>query len=337
MTDHDWDGDGGAGGSARPIGGTAAGEPGAEASGSRSANVVPFPGNWFGSVDDLVPVHPEPESPALRAGSSVSVAPSIPQAWAPRVAALPPIPEPPAGAAADASAFWAGEAFASDSPAITGPDSAGITGPEVPGVTAPDSPGVLADEEGEPSDTEVALAIESEEAAPSHRRRWAPLLAATLAMAAGGALLVERVLPAATTPTARHHGGVARHGQDTPRGLTQTVTSPVTVTTTVEARGHRRRSPAASRYKLAGRGASSATAELAADHRADTAAAQQTPVSGQRSSSAQRASNSGPRAGGGTSAASSTPPATTNRTSGTARPTSGCSTQSPDSGCLPNG
>ena len=84
MTDRESDIDGQAGGTAGSASGTADGLDRSSRLGSRggprcgrggqplrvagdtspdprSANVVPFPGSWFGSVDDLVPIHPEPE------------------------------------------------------------------------------------------------------------------------------------------------------------------------------------------------------------------------------------------------------------------------------------
>lgn len=87
MTDDDWEVERGTGKSGGATSGTA-GRSRRTKPGSRSANVVPFPGNWFGSVEDLVPVHPEQDSsePAV------------------------PVVELRAEQVSDANAFWEGEA-----------------------------------------------------------------------------------------------------------------------------------------------------------------------------------------------------------------------------------
>lgn len=385
MTDHDWEGDGGAGGSAGAISGTADGRRGrprsekpgspgharSEKSGSRAANVVPFPGNWFGSVDELVPVHPEPRPPAGQSEPetpTVKIAPSIPEAWEPRVRIVPPAADPPAdaepmadveatadaevtahaevteaaGLTADASAFWAGEASPLQE-VIAAPVDSPPTLAEVPSVAA--EPELEIDSSSVDSvsipESPAPAAVDSEAQATRGRRgRWAPALAALVAAVAGGVLLVAHALPVGSTRGAGHVGGsLSARGRHKARALTQTVASPVTVTRTVEARDRPGRSSARTRHKAAGRGSNTAADAVGSDHAVDVANSQQTPASNHQSSaSGKPTAASGHGSSPGTSTSASTgPPVAPKHSANSARSTSDCSTQSPDSGCLPNG
>jgi hypothetical protein len=207
LPDHDWEVDGPADGSTGIDGGAADRRPGREKPDPPTANVVPFPGNWFGSIDELVPIHSETGARQLTPIGD---------------GAAPP-PESTAEPTPDASAFWEGEAA---------PLQRVVAAP-----TDPASPLVDADLIPEPETAETGDA-------PQPRRRVrAPALAVlVLAAAAAGVLLVVHVIPVGPGSRAARDRGLtaaasARHAKQV---VTQTVTSPVrTVTTTILARTHR--------------------------------------------------------------------------------------------------
>jgi hypothetical protein len=204
LPDHDWEVDGRAGGSTGTDGGAADRRSGREKPDARAANVVPFPGNWFGSVDELVPIHSEADAPQLTTFAK---------------AAAPP-PESSAEPTPDASAFWDGEAA---------PLQRVVAAP-----TDLPSPLVDADMLPEPGAAQTGDA-------PQRRGRVRAPALAVLAAAAAGVLLVVHVIPVGPgSRTARDHGlTAAASGRHDKQVATQTVTSPVTtVTTTTAARTH---------------------------------------------------------------------------------------------------
>ena len=191
---------------------------------SNPANVVPFPGNWFGSVDELVPVHPEPPASVVEIAT--------------------PVREAPAASAADASDFWEGEADAfGEVPTAADPQSsiallrspnAAKRGNSVPGgVATPDS------------HTQSGRDEQSASAPRSTNRtvRVRALAAAALVAAVAGVVLATHALTAVRDPKVdrgpQHLGTV--NGRNAARVVTQTVTTPVTVTTARPARKHRHR------------------------------------------------------------------------------------------------
>jgi hypothetical protein len=104
--DQDWEVDGATAGSAGGSGDEASRAERRESEsftiGSRPGNVVPFPGSWFGSVEDLVPVHPGPldstgELAAAAGESNVASAADASDFWegdADALEDLSPVPEP---------------------------------------------------------------------------------------------------------------------------------------------------------------------------------------------------------------------------------------------------
>ena len=179
-------------------------------------NVVPFPGDWIGSLDDLVPIEtgrPEPESP--RAG---------------------------------AAGFWEGDASAGhEAVAAPGPRSSvrGDLEDRRPGQTRPHRAGP-----GDPS-SDVRRPVRGQRrAAPvpetfrqGRRPRWLLVAALVLATLLGGAAFLLQ--PGVSTDRGSDAARAGRHQQVV---RTETLTTPVTVTTTVPvprqhgrsgARGHR--------------------------------------------------------------------------------------------------
>ena len=297
MTDHDWEADGRLSRSARAAN-ASAGDSSRGSTDPIATNVVPFPGSWFGSVRDLVPVHPREETSK---GTPT----------------VPPSSESSSERAPDANAFWDGE---------TGPLQ------EVVPVAL----------EADASRDQVLLTSDSDPTASAERvvgrgRGWAsPILMGLLAVAvAGGAPLMANALRVGRSPAARQPGVHTTPADGTDKRRVMTVPSSVTVTRTVPAnptrdsesganlnlgRGGVLREPrhggASSHPGAEGDNRSAATSVT---HQSVTESAHTNPVP-------TAAAN-----GGSSRPAASDP--VVNLSS--VRPTSACSTQSPDSGCLP--
>jgi len=327
MTDRDWEVDGADGGSAGAVSGAEA----RPAQSQRPANVVPFPGNWFGSVDELVPVHSEPEPVAVHPDPDLgSVAPE-PARMVPPLADLPgvfggpmkgpavatPPAEPPAGSAADASDFWEGDAAAlTEVPAATeSPSSIALL--RSPGAAKRKPPAEVADESYRSGDS--AGGVATDRRAPRRTRRAVVVAAALAVAAAAGALLLlmPHLLPRAPGSGAshRHTSLAATAARNSPLVVTQTQTitsAAVTVTTRQRARHHRHHVPKARVGGTPSRSASS-SGSVAHPSASDTVPAQ------------------------GATTPTSPPVVVSNHSSGTGSAASGttCAAQSPDSGCLP--
>lgn len=339
MPDHDWDGDGRAGGSAG-AGGGADRQSGREGAGPRgisgtravsdsrtasdtgaasdtpAANVVPFPGNWFGSIDELVPIHPEPA--------------------APRLTAVAPVATPPPDSTPDASAFWDGEAAPLQ---------------EVLAVPAH----LQSAEAAGPPLEEASVQQEGE---PRHRRRLrAPALATiVLTAAAAAALVVVQALPSGRGALATHDHGLTAAAGDRPNSkvVTQTVTSPA-ITVTTKPRAHTGRHGPRSGTRRTKRSATSRPVSTTANgtstvDRASTGDGASTgngasagngasistgASTSTKASTAQQPSTSDLAASHSTSSSDSvSPPASTSRNSADSGPHC-AGAQSPNSGCLP--
>ena len=173
MSDQDWEVDQRAGGGSGDHSGGAREAAPAEA-GSRSTNVVPFPGNWFGSLEDLVPLDREPERVSARALTSAA--------------------EPPATPAQDASAFWEGE------PAPLGDAVSALSDRGSPPESDPTA--------------RFAVEPEADGGAGRRRWLPAIYGALAIAAVAVGALFVVRALPIRNSPPAGNLGlAAAQKGQ----------------------------------------------------------------------------------------------------------------------------
>lgn len=332
MTDQDWEVDGAAGGAAgadgaRPGGGArltdeTPARAAARATGeartavtSESANVVPFPGNWFGSVDELVPVHPEP--------------------W-PSVAEVARAPvQPPAASAADAMDFWEGDAAALEEVSTATDPQSSIALLRSPGAAHRNDRRAGATVTIDPDSADGVDARSSGSRVPAKRSLWTRVVAVLMVTSAAGAVLLvthaltgglgSRAARNETGGGAPGRGGAAT-GQHQPRIVTQTVTTPVTVTTTLRTRRHRHR---ASSPRV---------------HRRTEATSRKAPVTTVAGTSVSGSGTSVPALSAGQATTpshdSSTGPShratpSSHRSAGSAPTGSSCAAQSPDSGCLP--
>jgi hypothetical protein len=265
MTDQGWgSADGSAGGTA--TGGKGGSDEGRDA-GADARKVVPFPREWYGSPDELVPIDlGPPRADATDAANSD---------------------------ATEAAAFWEGGAGADHE--LADPPDTREHDPATSSSAARAEPPRTSDRPTSPKPATRRLSIRP--------LAVAALLAVILAGMAG--LLVSGL----GTRRGTDPGAGARR-KDAARAVTQTVTTPVTVTTRVSARGTRGRRPSARRH-----------ADRPASDRAPsgTAVVQQ-PAATQPSDQTSLPSSE------------TTPPAKTG--SGSHRAGTGCA-QSPDSGCLP--
>jgi hypothetical protein len=265
MTDQGW---GGADGSAR---GTATGGKGGsdDVRDADARKVVPFPREWYGSPDELVPIDlGPPEADAADAAGS---------------------------AATEAAAFWEGDVGTERE--LADPADARRRDPATSRSAV----------QAEPTRTRDRPSPPEPPSRRSSRRRLAVAALLAVVLASVAAMLVSGLgAEHATDPGAR------TQRQDASRAVTKTVTTPVTVTTKVPARGTRgnRLSTRAHAGRQAGDSGQSGTAAVQ-----EPAAATQ-PASGQASVPSSETS----------------PPATTGGS--TQRAGTGCA-QSPDSGCLP--
>lgn len=315
MTDQDWEVDGAGGGSAGADSGAGAARPDRDGAGGTPANIVPFPGNWFGSVDELVPMRLEPR-------------PSV-------VETAPPDVEPAAASAADASDFWEGDADALEEVSTAEPQQSSIALLRSPGAakrrdraaraTATASSGASGDRDGA--------------ARPSTQRTvWARALAiVALVSSVGGVLLATHALPGvlgsgiAHRPTQpAHRGTVGR--RHTPRVVVPTVTTSVTVTTILRARKHRHPvATAGGRTRTGSKGRTGSTGKQPSQTTAASTSAAATGSATQTGSTEATSHTSEPPAASThNSAAVSNHDSTASGTTGT-----GCTAQSPDSGCRP--
>jgi hypothetical protein len=267
MTDQDW---GSADGSARgtATGGKRGSDDGRDAD-ADARKVVPFPREWYGSPDELVPIDlGPPKADGTDAANSDTT---------------------------EAAAFWEGGA-GTDHELADPPDT----------------------RQHDPSTSSSGVQAEPPRAndrstpptPPTRRFSIRPLAVAALLavlLAGAAAVLVSGLgTVGGTDPGAR----ARRH--DAARAVTKTVTTPVTVTTKVPARGTRGRRPSTGAHagRLSGDGA-----------QAGTAAAQQPATTTQPTSEQGAAPSS-----------ETSPPAKTSGGSHSAG--TGCA-ESPDSGCLP--
>lgn len=313
MTDQDWEVDGAGGGPAGADSGAGAARPDRDGVGGRPANVVPFPGNWFGSVDELVPLHPEPRTPGVEIA--------------------PPVVEPAAASAADASDFWEGDADALQEVSTAEEPQSSIALLRSPGAAKrrdrTTRAGATANSASS-GDRDERTGV----ARPSATRTvWVRALAVLiLASAAGGVLLATHALTGvlgsgiARRPVQLAHRGAAgrRH---TPPVVAPTVTTSVTVTTILRARKHR--------HRVAKAGARTRTGSERQKQPETTAAgtsAAATESAAQTLSTEEAVSHTSapPAAANHNSTVASNHDATASGTSGT-----GCAAQSPDSGCRP--
>jgi hypothetical protein len=310
LTDQDWDVEGGAGGAAS--GGDGSASPSAPADGrrdgaqrdARSAKVVPFPGNWFGAVEDLVPIYPDP----------VPIRPNpVPPEPVPRevepvhsVVGVVPQPNTPP---ADASDFWEGDAATLQELADTTDAPSSIALLRSPAAASrKSSRRVDADaaaQSGERDDGEVG----SPEKAGGRRRRALAIGGLLAAAVIGGGVLALNLLPgAAKSGAVRHPGALGAASARRPQAITDTITASVTVTTKAPRRTHRHHAIRTAGTKTTAAEVSKPTADSGADTASPTSEV---------------------------SPASTTPPAgSSSGSGGSAASGSGC-VQSPDSGCLP--
>jgi hypothetical protein len=189
--------DGTAGG---PAGGSMAGGEGGHVAGADAPNVVPFPRDWFGSVDDLVPIDLEPQS-----GSS-------------------------------AAAFWEGDAAVADDVAATRRQAEAGTGTS----NGFDTGGAFdAGSRGTSGTASATSTVRGGRARGSRQpigsRRgvaWKIVAVAILlaAVFGGAAFVLNR------NDAPRRHAAAVQGQKHAAKPLTETVTAPVTVTATVPAR-----------------------------------------------------------------------------------------------------
>jgi hypothetical protein len=225
MTDQDWEVDGATGGSAAASGETGAspagdaGSTGSSRSASdpsdpQNAKVVPFPGNWFGSVDELIPIHPEARAPVIELA---------PETFGPLNGDV---------AAADASDFWEGDADALEEVSIPAEPQSAIALLRSPGA-AKRKPA------SDRTTAESAASIGGQPVLATHRARRVVAVIAALALASVAVLLATGVLSGRADPGRAEHRGhhAAAAGHHAAPAVTQTITSAaVTVTTKVRAR-----------------------------------------------------------------------------------------------------
>jgi hypothetical protein len=262
---------------------------------------VPFPGNWFGSVDELIPIHPESRSPVIELAPEAADPVDIAAVGASYIAA-----DPVDVAAADASDFWEGDADALEEVSIPAEPQSAIALLRSPGAarrkTA--SGGLLGGVPEAPAGVEPAAGT----------RRLGQLFAVLAALVAAGVcvvLLATGALAGRADLSRPRHG--AHHAVVTGKhaGPAVTITSPaVTVTTTVRSRPRHH-------HKAARTGTARTTSPATAvNHVASqSGAATTTPPP--------------------STSKSSPPPSHVSATSTSSSSGSGCAAQSPDSGCLP--
>jgi hypothetical protein len=322
VTDHDWEVDGGAGGAAGGTSGSASGpepdtaESDTSTSDARSAKVVPFPGNWFGSVDELVPVHPEPVP--------IHAEPRDPPA-----AASSPLSEPPSSSPADASDFWEGDAATLQELATETDSRSSIALLRSPAAARRKSASRTT-AAGSPSSGESGTAAAAPLDAHKHRAPLAALAIVLLAAIVAGVLLAAHSFPGISgSGASRNPGRLAAVTQHKARVVTQTITSPVTVTTRARARTRPRAGKRSARKRTAGanaRGAASrgtSSAHIGASSTSDASSTGGEPSTGGESSSA------------GGSSEDASPPVTPSHSSVSTGQSGSSCVVSPDSGCLP--
>jgi hypothetical protein len=321
-----------------------------------ATNVVPFPGNWFGSVDELVPITParggghapapQPDGDARRAESSQGRSgPSGPRA-------VPPSSlEPPAsdldGAdylGADASAFWDGDALPVQDVVVTGAvaDAAGPAGrpasepaPAGLGSTAP------AAASARPNRFPLGRLVGGRSALPqAARARLTALALLVPGLIAGGFVLLGPAASprrSAQLPPDRRAPSTGR-SRSPERVITKTVADRVTVTQPTASRStgrrprHHVRRHRGAAPKLRSRSAGDSRVAVVSPPNAAAGAGSASatgPVVG---------TTSAPMSTGGSSRYSSSSSSTSAETTSSHGPSGarqhGC-VESPDSGCLP--
>lgn len=356
MKDQDQEVDEGATGTGTTARGGAAGTTvPTEPSAAAASNVVPFPRNWYGSVDELVPIHPAPEraagseaprGPEASTGTAggapraVAPAPVAPRPVTPsasRRVASQPAAAPPATVApvhvSDASAFWDGETTTVQEAVSSGPIVDVSYGPVV--------------------DASVADGTGPDSADP---RAWRPRLRRSrilaggvvlVALAVGGALLVADVV---SSGRSAHTGGTLADGGHGTAVVDQTVSEPVTVATTQSARttdhhhararaGTEQRSDAGSRVRAGSRAGAGRKAGVKPSSHGSRPSHQSTPRSKESQTPASTQSpeqSSAPEQVSTTTVVTSTLASSTSPTSAASSRSAGSScAESPDSGCLP--
>lgn len=329
MTDQDREVDGADGGSAGAGSGAEASRAQSQRPAKPPANVVPFPGNWFGSVDDLVPVHSEPEPAAVHPERDLGQSRLETAHVVPPLADLPgvfggpmkrpvaPVPaaEPPAASAADASDFWEGDAAALTEVPAASESRSSIALLRSPGAAKRKPVTKAADEPYRSSDAAGGVGTAAGRGRRASRMHRPVVKAAALLVAAAGVLLlvVPHLLPGARGSGASRHRASAT-ATTQPKSVavvTETFTSPaVTVTTGQRARRHRHHAP---KSRAGGRPPS---------------------ASSSRSAAHTSASDGGP-AHGDTAPPASAVVASHGSASSSGSSGTSCAAQSPDSGCLP--
>jgi hypothetical protein len=315
MTDQDWEVDGATGGSAPGSSGTGSSAAGAaggaddrrsapDPSGSPTAKVVPFPGNWFGSVDELIPIRPASRGPVIELAPDTGLA---------REGTGPLDVDV---AAADASDFWEGDADALEEVSVPAEPQSAIALLRSPG--APKRKPASGHTRGAQSGSST----EADPVSENHRARGVIAALVALAAAAVCVLLATGALSGRADPGKRLHTGhlATVAGHHAAPAVTQTITSAVTVTTTVRTRPHH---PRAARTGIARRAGTAGRTEVTHTTSGSTslngAASQTVP-----------ASTPPPSISTATSTPSHSSATSTSSSSG-----SGCAAQSPDSGCRP--
>jgi hypothetical protein len=358
LTDHDWDVDGVAGGSPGAPDGSVPKPP---APGSfAAANVVPFPGHWFGSVEDLIPLHPEDTGPSVDGSPPPADARTAPAEAAPPPAAPGPPPTAgdappatgsgPASTAADASDFWEGDAAALGELAV--PEELRVSIPLLrsPGAAQRRRPVTPLAAAAETVGTGAVRASSSSTDPGSGRLRRIMWAGPALALIAGGVMLAQSFSSGSPSHPLRQ-GATAAVSRPAPEVVTETYPVAVTVTTEAPARRPHRRSARrklrARRGGSGGHGSSAAAPATGAGTGATlqrtepTATPPEPAYSGHGSTGAAPSGSGSGSANSGTAASRSTSAGSTGSTnasstgSGATAPTGDCATQSPDSGCLP--
>ncbi len=221
MTDHDWEVDRVKGGSAVGRGGTDAGKPEPGVPEPPPANVVPFPGNWFGSVEELIPVHPEPVPPLGPESPATVLEPASPEL------------EADPSSAADASDFWEGDAAALEEVAAPSQARSSIALLRSPGVARRKQP-------VDSGPARVSVASADTQRLRGRRPAWRLTFVATLTAAVAGTVVLAMNAGMSTGTTRRPGDTAAVTRRHTAEVVTQTITAPVTtVTTTVTTQTHR--------------------------------------------------------------------------------------------------
>lgn len=316
MTDQDWEVDGAGGGSAGADSGAGAARPDRDGVGGRPANVVPFPGNWFGSIDELVPVHPEPRASVVEVSS--------------------PVGEPAAASAADASDFWEGDADALEEVSTAEEPQSSIALLRSPGAakrreraaraTATVSLGSSGDHDGAARSSAQRAVRARALAVVACASAVVGVLLATHAVAG---VLGSGIAHRPTQPT--HRGTVGR--RHTPSVTVPTVTTSVTVTTILRPRTHRHPvAKAGVRMRTGSKSRTGSTSKKPAQTTAVSTSAAATGSATPTGSTEQAASHtsSPPAVSTHNSTVVSNHDTTASGTTG-----AGCAAQSPDSGCRP--